>query len=295
MEIIARPDFSANSSFPFVQIQKIYSCILIPLDFLHLDKIKNDTKIILLNSDTNKRLNQSIVFDHKEIILNDYKYYAIYIAPGIGLEYIYSKLSIVINNETYPLNIGFTKKNIPQLIIGQIILHDNYLYRFHTNDDIQLFANNEFISGKLYDIKNRFNYYSPNRITSILDILSTENILLNHFIHKNLDHKIYIRSLTTKQNYQLGSIVIKKSHNHIYSVYCTNTINNKTERHIFKNRLEINNLNAGKYILKIVDQNETIHYNDSIDVPVFVDSEIEQRSSLSILNRNYNQELIKST
>jgi len=281
MEVITRPDMSTMSVFSFVPIQKIFSCILIP------ENIDHDSKITIIDKNNNKKYKQSLILTNKNLTIKNNKYIAINIAPGLSVDILEkSKLALLINNNEYVLNIGFTDKYIPQLIIGQIILSDNYLYRFNAEDTIQLFCDEKLISGKLLSVKNKFNYYVPNKITSLLDIVSENNLYLNYFIHQNLNNKIYVRSLTTKQNYNLGSILIKTNNQH------NQATNNDIKEYKFNNILEILNLKGGKYEIKVLDQNQNTYYNNIVEIPFFFEK-ISTQSSLLLFNKNNQQKLIE--
>lgn len=292
MEIFSRQDMTYNAYFPFTPIKQLYCCILVPIDLESLCNINTTDKITIIDHTTNKQYTQSVIFDRKYITINNQNHLAFFIAPGISIDnFINSNLSLLYNNNTYELNYGLTKKNICKLIIGLFILSDNYLYKFNTNDTIQLYRDNTFISGKVYSVKNKFNYYSGNKITTILDVLNTDNMNLISFLHQDLFTKTYVRSLSTLKYDQLGSIVIKSNANQKYNVTCLNYSNNDITNFELLNRLEIDDLPAGNYNIKIQDEYQHIVHDQDVIVYPF-DENINTQSSLLLFNKNNQQQLI---
>lgn len=262
-----RPDYSYNAHFPFVPIERIYNLVLISQEMI--SNISDLNKIRILNK--KQKYDQSVVFSKEEFSVGNNKFYAINIAPGLRLDHLLEKnnYSLVLDNNEYVLDLVLTGSNTPKLLIGNLVLSDNYYSRFNNNDNIEVNINNKNISTKIKNRLNKYNYYIGEKITTILEVLDY-NIVYN--LNSNTQYnQCYARSIDTKMNNNKGSLCLD-----FYSSAKDLTIrlslhNNKYEitTDNIQSKVYFRDLVKGNYTVEIFNKNDidnkyTINYNNTI-------------------------------
>lgn len=292
-----RPDYSYNAHFPFVPIERIYNLVLIPQELI--SNIDSVNKIRILNK--KKKYDQSVVFSKNEFSVGNNKFYAINIAPGLRLDHLLEKnnYALELDNNEYVLNLVLTASNSPKLLIGNLILSDNFYSRFNNNDNIEVNVNNKNIGAKIKNRLNKYNYYIGEKITTVLEVLDY-NVLYN--LNSNIAYnQCYVRSLDTKSNNNKGSLCLDfyssakdltitlSSHNNKYTQITDN----------IQSKVYFKNLVKGNYIVEIFNKNDmdnkyTINYNNTImdklniEISEFIDmSAINDSQGLRIFKKKY--------
>lgn len=302
LDYYTRPDYSYNALFPFVQIERIYNLVLIPTNLL--ENIDSLNKIKIINKKNNQKYNQSVVFSKNEISILNNKFYAINIAPGFRLDHILEKndYCLSINNKEISLDLILNSSESPKLLVGNLVLFDNFYNRFNDGDNIELNINNKIIYGKIYQRFNKYNYYIGNKVTTILDIINENNYNILYNLNSNiLYNKCYVRSLDTKSNNNKGSLCLNfldSSKNLVVRCYSNNKIYSKTTDNILS-KLYFNDLEKNNYIIEIFNKNNIdnkylINYNNaitdklSIDIPEFIDNSTNSsKKGLVSFNKKY--------
>lgn len=294
-----RPDYSYNAFFSYVQIERIYNLVLIPhkliIDINSLDKITIIKK--------KKKYDHSIVFSRGEITIGNNKFYAINIAPGFRLDHLLEQnnYNLVLDNNEYPLDLVLTSGDSPKLLIGNLILSDNFYNRFNDNDNIELNINNKNISAKINSRFNKYNYYMAEKITTILEILDY-NIIYN--LNSNtIYNSCLVRSLDTKTTDRKGSIILDFYDSPKDLIVTLSSHNNKIIKNTedIESKLYFTNLDKNNYIVEIfnkydMDNKYTINYNNNImdklniEVPEFIDNnDIRASQGLPSFKKKYSK------
>lgn len=295
-----RSDYSYNAHFPSVPIERIYNLVLIPQELI--SNIDSVNKIRILNK--KKKYDQSVVFSKNEFSIGNNKFYAINIAPGLRLDHLLEKnnYALELDNNEYVLDLVLTASNSPKLLIGNLILSDNFYSRFNNNDNIEVNINNKNICAKINNRLNKYNYYIGEKIATILEVLDY-NVLYN--LNSNITYnQCYVRSLDTKSNNNKGSLCLDfyssakdltitlSSHNNKYEI----TTDNVQSKVYFKNLVK------GNYVVEIFNKNDmdnkyTINYNNTImdklivEVPEFIDNNnsVPLQQGLPSLKKKYSK------
>lgn len=295
LRYIIKPDFTYNSKFPFVSVEQVYNTILIDNSDNNIPQITGK-KITLVNKRNNKEFHQSIVFDSGNISIGQTEHTYYTIAPGLKIKNPISEkdnYQLKIDDNIYPLSLLMKPKS-HKLIIGLLILSDNYYTNFSINDKIELYCDNNLITGNIKNIKNKFNYYSGNRINTILDIISSNNTdILYALNNNNLYDKILVRSSDTTLLKQKGSIRLycRNSDKYRLGIKCAGVDNSYYAEYNMIDRLVIDNLSVGKYVLTIHNNFGQIEHID-FDIPYFSENVSDLRKGLPLFRPSNN--LIKS-
>jgi hypothetical protein len=292
-----RPDYSYNAFFLYVQIERIYSLILIPQKLI--TNINTIDKIKIINQ--KKKYEQSVVFCKDELTVGNNKFYAINIAPGFRVDHLLEKnnYSLVLDNNEYKLDLVLTSSDSPKLLIGNLILSDNFYNRFNDNDNIELNINNKNIRAKIKNRFNKYNYYIGEKITTVLELLDYNTIynLNSNIIYSSCT----VRSLDTKTTKRKGSIILDfydPPTDLMVSLSSHNTKVIKNTENI-GSKLYFTNLEKNNYIIEIfnkydIDNKYSINYNNNIvdklniEVPEFIDrNNIIQSQGLPSFKKKY--------
>lgn len=243
-------DYTSLNSPAFVNVIKLYNLILLPKNDKY--NIKLSDSINVLDKTTNSILKQKVVLSIGNIILNNILYTYFYIANGIT--YQDHEYALILNGEYIDLQTN-THSDSAKLLLGSIVLDNNYNYMFDTN--IPLIANidNNFIKFNITNIVNKYNFYQPLVNNTILFLLDTTNFeILSALNNKN--NTILIRPLYYK-DFPLGSLYLKLSNyngvSNSESPEFKIFINNKSY-YINGNSLNIKNLTSNNYTIKIIDR-----------------------------------------
>lgn len=273
-----RPDLTYNNFYKPSPVELIHNTILLPVDkFPNLENSDIPNKITIKNIRTNGIFEQSTVFDNGIIEFNDTKYRYIYIAPGIRInnKNLEKKDFILsINGQEINLNLLFTNPN-PKLLIGMLVLSNNYYYYFDNNDIGMLYINNKKIKCNLISKINKYNYYMPRSINTIINIMDNKNLdMFYELNNSSIITSTRIQSQTITKSSNKGQIALNKlsNSNTAHSVKCIGVDNNfKNEYNMSGRRLYINNLSKGKYRLDIsnnLGESQSIF----IDIDYFIDN-----------------------
>jgi hypothetical protein len=280
-----------------VQIERIYSLILIPQKLI--TNINTIDKIKIINQ--KKKYEQSVVFCKDELTVGNNKFYAINIAPGFRVDHLLEKnnYSLVLDNNEYKLDLVLTSSDSPKLLIGNLILSDNFYNRFNDNDNIELNINNKNIRAKIKNRFNKYNYYIGEKITTVLELLDYNTIynLNSNIIYSSCT----VRSLDTKTTKRKGSIILDfydPPTDLMVSLSSHNTKVIKNTENI-GSKLYFTNLEKNNYIIEIfnkydIDNKYSINYNNNIvdklniEVPEFIDrNNIIQSQGLPSFKKKY--------
>lgn len=290
-------DYHSNSYFPEEDAQKIYNLLLLPVK---KDKIKDfhrklkSNKLVLNHK--NQKITQNIVLDFDIVTINNIEYMYFYISPGLlAIQQATSKLSIGDEEITLHHNPEFNNQN--KLLMGSIILDQNYEYLFHENDVVNLSNgdNDKILKTKIkYAYTMSGLYLSPN-ISTIINFLPNNSDQVLDLLNQNNDLKI--QCLTTKSNNKLGEISLYVSGGHTDSlqVELVDSRHNASYHHVKNHYVNINNLPYGDYKIKVFDKfNTAQEYNRSIidgtyyDLTIMKSFQEEQAHSQSEMSNKYN-------
>ena len=288
-------DYHSNSYFPEEDTQKIYNLLLFPVK---KDKIKDFHKKLKSNNlvlnHKNQKITQNIVLDFDIVTINNIEYMYFYISPGLlAIQQATSKLSIGDEEITLHHNPEFNNQN--KLLMGSIILDQNYEYLFHENDVVNLFNNDKSLQTKIkYAYTMSGLYLSPN-ISTIINFLPNNSDQVLELLNQKNDLKI--QCLTTKSNNKLGEISLYVSGGHTDSlqVELVDSRHNASYHHVKNHYVNISNLPYGDYKIKVFDKfNTAQEYNRSIidgthyDLTIMKSFQEEQAHSQSEISNKYN-------
>lgn len=291
-------DYTKINPPVFLPVTKIYNLILLPVNDSKKYNIKKSDTVKILDKNTNTILNQKCLFSCDNININDQEYFYFYIANGITNPE-HDQYAVVLNNETINLTTNTTNK-AAKLLIGSLILDDDYSYMFDINIPLVANINNKnYIKFNITNKVNKYNYYKALTNNTILFILDSNNLELLNTINSSDSHYITIRPLYYA-NAPLGSLSIKIS-NYIGVSYNNAPefkvfINNKSY-YINSNSLNIKNLASNNYTIKIIDKNGPLiignlngqEYNNneySIFIPLIYDDYKLDKPALPIPRDN---------
>lgn len=300
-----KADYSCNNLFPYAKLLKLHNLILLPKgQYSGFEKIIPGDEIVILNK-KKKRNRQSVVLYSGYITLNSTEYFYFYIANGLKISdriaLVKNDYSLEYKEEKAHLSLVLDKRSSPKLLIGSLILEKNLDYAFNAQDLLEINIDGKITTGKLYQKLNKYNFYSPLTVNTILLVLSTENTqMLRDLNSLNGFNTTYIRSLTTKKNPQKGSIYLKISggiggylgvlnnedSGYRYKIYCSSVENNYNQIFYTNHLLEISPLDCGRYIIKIEDivgntvdivNEEPTHNNE---FSVYITGSVEEEQSM---------------
>lgn len=291
-------DYTGMNSPSFVPVMKIYNLILLPILDNKQYNIKLSDKIKIFDKTQNSTLTQTVAFATGHIEFNSQQYFYFYIANGL----LHNKhdYAIIINNEYIDLA-TILHDNSAKLLIGSLILDNDYSFMFDTDIPVLLNINSSYIKFNINNITNKYNYYQALTNNTILFFLDQNNLETLSIINNTHINNILIRPLFYK-NFPLGSISINISN---YTGVSNNDIpefkifiNNKSY-YINGNSLNITNLTSNTYSIKIIDRlglltidylNGQLFNKDqfNISIPLIKDNYQLDKIALPI-PRNYNQ------
>lgn len=255
-----RADITHNNYYSFSQVEKIRNTIIIPKNkFPELTSFVPGDIIKLYHKNRKSNIiDQTIVFDAKTVTIDNKEFYQFYIANGIKLR----GLSTLENNNyilnyqdvEYPLSLQFNKEKCC-LLIGCLILSNDYSFAFHKNDTIELDIDGSRYKTRLTNITNKMNYYLPMINTTILFIENSNRSIIQAI--NNDTNSFYVRSLSTKKSQNKGNIILKindtKGVSNTYKVSCEGLDNDFSQIYYTTSDLRIGGLDCGNYKVKIVD------------------------------------------
>lgn len=245
-------DYTGLNPPVFLQVMRLYNLILLPIIDDKTYNIKISDNIKILDKTTDSILRQKVVFSTGQIQLDSQNYFYFYIANGIP--YQDHEYALVLDNTNIDLQ-THTNINSAKLLIGSLILSDNYSYMFDTNIPLLANIDNHYIKFNINQIINKYNFYQGLTNNTILFILDANNFEILSRIN-TLNHSILIRPLYYK-DFPLGSLSINISN---YSGVSNNEISefkifiNNKSYYINSNSLNIKNLASNKYTIKIIDR-----------------------------------------
>lgn len=267
-----KADYSCNNFFAYSKILKIHNLILIPhsKDSPFKEIIPGNTLYIIHKK--TKKIKQSVVLNSDNITIDGIDYYYFYIGNGIRVEddiaFAKKDYQLSYNDQTIPLSLIMDNKKTAKLLIGCLVLDNNFDYAFNNKDIIQVNIDNKLYNGQLNQKTNKYNFYDALNTNTLLLIDSAINKEIFYALNSVNGFKAaYVRSLTTKRNDQKGSIHLKISggvgsslgvlnsvdNGYRYKVYC-NSINNNYNQVFYTNHLlDIKFLDCGLYSIRIED------------------------------------------
>jgi hypothetical protein len=268
VEYTTTKDYSINHPPQFIPSLNIYNTLLLSSN---LYNISDSVKII--NETTGQIIEQIIGIDTDKIILADTEYYYYYIVNGIKRTYN-TKYSILIGDTKTPLSTSLYSAHSPKLIMGSIILPDDYSSIFTRYSDGIINISNNNLKIKIYDIFNRYNHYVANTTTSTLQVLHNDNLDTLQKLNDIDLSQSYIRPLFNTY-FPLGSIsLVLKPENGVSNseISYQLMLNNKSYL-VNSNTIEIKNLVSGTYSIKIIDRNGPLQVykvnNNILDSDIF--------------------------
>jgi hypothetical protein len=277
-----KPDFSITTRYSAVPVEQIYSVILI-------DKTQNNypifdsNKITLLNKRTKSVVKQSIVFEKGTIMIGETEHDYYHIAPGLRIKHpMLNNYEIQTNTNTYPLSFVMKPKS-HKFIIGSLILSDNYYSYFDDNSIIDISLDGVITEATIDHKKNRFNLYSNNKVTTILNILNDKNIDLLYTLNNNSTYGHILARSRKSRIEEKGSIQVlcKNTNNIQYSVKCSCIGLNYSAEYNMTDSLTIKDLSVGDYNLSIWSNNTEIYSTNFTIVP-FVENAVKKTITLPI-------------
>jgi hypothetical protein len=266
---IAVPDYNYNNYYGYCPIEHLHNTILIPINtYPEFKNIQIGNKIIIKNKGTNN--SQSIINDAKLTNIFGIEYLYFNIAIGIRtsgvMAFIHKDFSLIYNNKEYSLSLIFDQYlDRCKLLVSNLVLSDNYLFAFNNNDKIQVLIDNQSEYGIISEVSNKYNYYSPMRYSTSLELDPAQNIELLSILNSYQGFEnAQIRSLITKPNMTKGSIrlnIINHSRGVFnYKIICTCKENNYSNIFYANDVLDIKDLTSGTYYIKIIDNDDQRPY-----------------------------------
>lgn len=265
IKYVCSADYSANSFFPFYDVEKLYNTFLIPenlVDQFEYFDIGNEITIEY-NNLQNKYI---IAYKFENITIDSKKYLLFYIGRGIAIQHFNPQIFLVMKNGKIPLDIHFNLNNSdPKLFMGLLILSGLYNFAFNDNDNLILKVDSdEFIELTNSSLSSSHNVYTPLRTNSMLFLNLEKSLDGLAQLHKGPPpSSLSIRSLTTKRIKEKGRFKLKC----FGGPYILNlkSNNNYFQTTRFCNSIEIKDLDHGKYTFSIEDANNNelieINYN----------------------------------
>lgn len=268
------PDYSANSFFPFYNVEKLYNTILIPenlIDQFEYFDIGNQINIEY----NNKTSKYSIGYKFETIKIKNKKYLLFYIGRGIPIEnglLHRTDYKIVLKNKTIKLDtsLNWSEKS-PKLFMGILALSGLYDFAFADGDKLILKVNNDnFIETYIHEKNFSYNVFSALKHNTIL-FLDLQNGIkgITELNRLPVLESIKARSLTTKRIKQKGSFNLKCPGGTFNLVLTSN--NGFNNIYPFSDYINITNLDSGQYSFSIVDSNNTsidLLYNDVLSTKI---------------------------
>lgn len=261
------PDYNSKNFYGLSPVEKIYNTILIPIDdYPEFNAITIGSKINIIYKDN--KIPQSVITEPYLCKIYGINYLKISIATGVRLQgllpFVYDKYSMEYKSNSYKTSLIFDKSRQCKLLIGSLILSDNYFFAFNSGDTIQIFIDNESEIGNIFTVNNYYNYYLPLKYTTVLDLnpsYNTESLSFLNSYSNNIQN-LKVRSLTTKPNMTKGSLRldIKGVTGNRYKVLIANKTSNYSDLFYTDNLLEIDNLTEGSYFVRINDQDNDRPY-----------------------------------
>ena len=251
-----KADYTQLDPPKFVPILSLYNLILIPAndqsnqDLLNIS-VSDDIKIF--NKTTNKYSDQKVILQSGFVVLQDVKYYYFYIGRGIPI----TKSDFVLRyqSKNYDLTTNFDNPQSIKLLMGSLILKDNFKYMFDINNNSLIRMLDKNFICKIIKIDNKHNYFKANTTNTILHILDHSNLTVLQNINNPYIENLLIRPLSNP-NSPLGRLMINikdpsgvSNNNELrYKIF----INNAS--YFTNNVLDIKNLVGGSYSIKIIDR-----------------------------------------
>lgn len=235
-------DYSSNAKLQYINCEYKLNTLLIPEYMIDDINIFPGNYIPLVQN--NKNIKPYSCIDYGSIIINNQKFYYCYIAPGLNFDNYY------INYKSTKIKIDnfLSFNNNPKLINGLIVLPENLIYYFkHSSEAILRIGNLEYIF-KVNGVSNKYNYFSPNNINTILKILDTSNLEVISAINNAKDN--YLIKPIQLLSYPMGSISLDIIHEFGVKDLILK-INDKIYR--VGRKINIQYLKAGKYSISLLD------------------------------------------
>jgi hypothetical protein len=247
-------DYSSLNNPNFVNILRIYNLILLP--------ITNDTnrqptvsdEITILNKTKNSKITQKVVLSTGYIQIFDREYYYFYIANGIPETN--DEYCLLINNQPVELSKKLSPQHSAKILIGGLILDNDYRYMFDEKIPLLLNINNQYIKLSMTHMINKYNHYTALKNNTILFILNNQNINILQTINSSYLQYFMVRPLFYK-DFPLGSFSMKISNYNGVLNGDGSTFNLLLNNKIIAvdgNEIYIENLVSGSYSIKIIDR-----------------------------------------
>lgn len=258
-----KADYSYEQYYSPIKINKIYSLLLLDPSIPTLD-LGSYIDLISSNGD---QISVRLVLDSGKTIIGKKEYTYYYIAPGFSNIDKTEKYQIVLDNQKHPLSISLSD-NVPnKLLVGTLVLNNNFSFAFNNNDIIEITYDKYKIVSEIHHRYILNGYYLGNNITTTITFLNKNNSeKLLKILNTPSTGDFFVTSKTTKKNNNLGNIdlMISGGSNKSYNVSCVGP--NHNQDYISKGFLIINNLQAGKYKLNITDGINIAEYHNNIPI-----------------------------
>lgn len=267
-------DYSKLNPPSFVKILDLYNTIIIPVSLLDSFNINvGDSIQIIDHNNKDYKITQKVILEHGMVSLGFQDYYYFYIGNGISVSDTNSKYSLIFNNHTFPLSLRFDNPDTVKLIMGLLVLPDNYSHTIYREQNHIINIDGKDYKIYVDDYINKLNYFVANKITSLIKVLSPTNYrALQHLNNSNNNISKYIRPLCNS-NFPLGSVKLNITNKGVlYPIEYQVCVNNNKYL-VNSNTITIQNLEAGQYTIRIIDRNGSlsIHQinNQILDKEIF--------------------------
>lgn len=253
-------DYSKLNPPNFIKILDIYNTIIIPVSLLDSFNINvGDSIQIVDHANKNYKITQKVILEYGKINLGFQDYYYFYIGNGISISDTNSKYSLIFNNQIFPLSLKFNNPNSVKLLIGLLVLPDNYSYTIYKQQNHII--NIDGKDHKIYvaDYINKLNYFVANKNTTLVKVLSPINSqILQYLNNSNLNISKYIRPLCNS-NFPLGSLKLNITNKGVFYPIEYQICVNNNKYLVNSNIITIQNLEAGQYTIRIIDRTGSLN------------------------------------
>lgn len=265
-------DYSALNQPSFVNILKIYNLVLLPITNDTVYNLSVSDEITFFDKINNTKFTQKIVISTGHITIYGLKYFYFYIGNGIPVSN--NEYSILLDDSKIDLSTRLSPIHSAKLLIGSLILDDDYQYLFDKDIPILLNINKQYYKTNMVDLINKYNYYAAFKNNSILLILDNNNIDILQAINNHYLVDFSIRPLFFR-DFPLGSIMLSISYSN--GVLINDPLEFKillNNKSIFLrgNTINIINLVSGQYAIKIVDRSGLLYIDHLNGQPIDKDN-----------------------
>lgn len=246
-----------------LEVSKLYNLLLLPNKTnITADSVIKSNKILLKHKDL--QIDVKTCLDYGKINIGRKSYEYLYLTPG--LEQIFTNTStLILDDKEIPLYHDLTFNNNAKLLMGSLILDNDFNFAFQNNKDIIIYPQESSARIQYCHIKSGF--YISNNISTILNFIGPENNnkeILN--ILNTKDHNTISLDTSKIHNGKINCKILSSDLKNINIILKDSEGNERiwNSKHMSSDgTLYIDNLKSGYYFLKIKDAiNTCMIYND---------------------------------